>query len=190
MVIRRIQRPKRRIWLTAPKLCEPPEACITISILPWVGQTPPFDRESQSICGFISPVIAPWRSDEGQTMPLHHATRSRSFGWVASISSSTRGRPDGLKTHSPASSRVRMRPASLADRRLRRRNEPFRIRIRGVWVLCRGATMPPRQCRGLAHCRYLRCQTSRFSAASMIIWPSSFAKRAGRHLVWHIQHHL
>jgi hypothetical protein len=118
-----------RIWLTALKLCDPPETCITASVLPWVGRTAPSDSGIQSICVFIRPVIAPWRSGEDQTIPSLHATRSRNsrtLGCVASAPSSTSGSPDGLKNRTSAPSRVRMRPASSPDSRLklRGRSEP------------------------------------------------------------------
>ena len=78
MVSRRIQRPRMRSWFTALKLCDPPLTCITASVLPCVGRTPPIDSGIQSIWVFIMPVIAPWRSGEHHTMPSHHVTRSRS----------------------------------------------------------------------------------------------------------------
>ncbi len=79
----RIQRPSTRIWFTALKDCDPPETCMTASVLPWVGRTAPTDSGIQSICVFINPVIAPWRSGELQTMPSAHWTsscNSRTFG--------------------------------------------------------------------------------------------------------------
>ena len=41
IVIMRIQRPSTRSWLTALNDCEPPETCITASVLPCVGRTAP-----------------------------------------------------------------------------------------------------------------------------------------------------
>ncbi|OJU31701.1 MAG: hypothetical protein BGN94_09665 [Rhizobiales bacterium 68-8] len=55
----RIQRPSTRIWLTALKLCEPPETCMTARVRPCVGLTAPTERGSQSICAFITALIAP-----------------------------------------------------------------------------------------------------------------------------------
>jgi len=55
----RIQRPSTRIWLTALKLCEPPETCMTASVRPCVGLTAPTERGIQSICAFITALIAP-----------------------------------------------------------------------------------------------------------------------------------
>ena len=74
----RIQRPSTRIWLTALKLCEPPETSSTARVLPCVGRTAPPDSGSQSICDFSSPVMAPCRSGETQTMPSLHTASSRS----------------------------------------------------------------------------------------------------------------
>lgn len=59
MVNIRIQRPRIRIWFTALNDCDPPETCMTASVLPWVGRTAPTDNGIQSICVFINPVIAP-----------------------------------------------------------------------------------------------------------------------------------
>ena len=80
----RIQRPSTRIWFTALKDCEPPDTCITARVLPWVGRTAPDDSGIQSICDFMTPVIAPWRSGEHQTMPSDQAASWRNsctLGW-------------------------------------------------------------------------------------------------------------
>jgi hypothetical protein len=59
MVMSRIQRPRMRIRLTALKLCEPSDTCMTAGVLPCVGRTAPIDNGIQSICAFMMPVIAP-----------------------------------------------------------------------------------------------------------------------------------
>ena len=41
------------------ELCEPPETCITASVLPWVGRIPPNSSGRWSICAFMMPVIWP-----------------------------------------------------------------------------------------------------------------------------------
>jgi hypothetical protein len=97
IVTMRIQRPSTRNWFTALNDCEPPETCITASVLPCVGRTEPTASGIQSICAFMMPVIAPWRSGDVHTMPSDHCARSRSsctFGW-SSGSPSGSGRPRG-----------------------------------------------------------------------------------------------
>ena len=66
-----------RSWLTALKDCEPPLTCITASVLPWVGRTAPSESGIQSICAFMMPVIAPWRSGLHQTCPSDQADSAR-----------------------------------------------------------------------------------------------------------------
>jgi len=120
MVSIRIQRPKIRIWLTALKLCDPPQTWAMASVLPWVGRMPPIGASGiQSTCVFMMPVMAPWRSGLTQTMPSDHITSSRNsatLGWSA-CASSGRGRPEGLKVFVSAPSRVRMPAASSLSRR-------------------------------------------------------------------------
>src|SRR5690606_14292199 len=62
------------------KLCELPETeiCITASVRPWVGRIAP-STGGQSICAFVTPIIASWRSGMVQTWPSDHGQRSRSF---------------------------------------------------------------------------------------------------------------
>ena len=55
----RIQRPSTRIWLTALNDCDPPETCISASVLPCVGRTAPLVSGIQSIWHFMMPVMAP-----------------------------------------------------------------------------------------------------------------------------------
>ncbi|MNS62179.1 hypothetical protein D3C72_952290 [compost metagenome] len=50
MVTIRIQRPSRRRVLTALKLCEPPETCMTARVRPWVERMPPMLSGRWSIC--------------------------------------------------------------------------------------------------------------------------------------------
>lgn len=57
MVNMRIQRPRTRSWLTALKLWDPPQTCMTARVLPWVGRIPPMESGSQSICAFMMPVM-------------------------------------------------------------------------------------------------------------------------------------
>ncbi|CFN66606.1 Uncharacterised protein [Bordetella pertussis] len=120
MVSMRIQRPSTRIWFTALNDWDPPDTCMTASVLPWVGRIAPIDSGIQSICVFIRPLMAPCRSGELQIMPSAHRTSScssRTLGW-SSLASSTSGSPDGLNSRvSPPSAR-RSRAASSATRRL------------------------------------------------------------------------
>ena len=100
--------------------CEPPDTCITASVLPWVGRTEPVDSGIQSICVFMIPVMAPCRSGEHQTIPSDQAASSRSawtFGCVSGASSGS-GRPDGLKILTSAPSASSRRAASKLSRRL------------------------------------------------------------------------
>ena len=86
MVSMRIQRPSKRIWLTALKDCEPPLTSITASVLPCVGRTAPRASGIQSIWLFKMPVMAPWRSGEHHTMPSDQAASVRNsctFGWLS-----------------------------------------------------------------------------------------------------------
>ena len=46
--------------------CDPPDPCITASVLPCVGRTAPIASGIQSICAFMMPVIAPCRSGLGR----------------------------------------------------------------------------------------------------------------------------
>ena len=120
MVSMRIQRPSTRSWFTALKDCEPPETCITASVLPWVGRIAPELSGIQSICAFMMPVMAPWRSGEHHTMPSAHCAASRSsttLGWVSGASSG-RGRPDGSKMRVSPPSACSRRAASCASSRL------------------------------------------------------------------------
>ena len=55
----RIQQPGMRIWLTALKLCDPPQTCINASVLTYVGRIPSIASGNQSICSFIMPDIVP-----------------------------------------------------------------------------------------------------------------------------------
>ena len=102
---------------------------MTASVLPCVGRTAPSASGIQSICAFMMPVIAPWRSGEHQTMPSDHVDESRSsctFGWSAGASSGS-GRPRGIEDARLARrSRRRMRAASSEASRLneRSRSEP------------------------------------------------------------------
>ena len=116
----RIQRPSTRSWLTALNDCDPPETCITARVLPWVGRTAPTASGIQSICAFMMPVMAPWRSGEHQTMPSAHCASSRSsttFGWESGASSG-KGSPEGSKMRvSPPIARS-SRAASWVTRRL------------------------------------------------------------------------
>ena len=68
----RIQRPRTRRPLTALKDCEPPQTCITASVRPWVGRTPPSLSGSQSIWLLKTPLMAPCRSGLHQTWPSDH----------------------------------------------------------------------------------------------------------------------
>lgn len=124
----RIQRPSTRIWFTALKLCEPPETCITASVRPCVGRIAPIDSGIQSICAFITPVIAPWRSGLVQTWPSDHRHRSRSsctLGCDGSASSGS-GRPLAWNTRvSQPKCRSRRSASSVAKRlQERSRSEP------------------------------------------------------------------
>ncbi len=104
IVIMRIQRPRMRNWLTALNDCEPPETSITASVLPWVGRTAPMFNGIQSICAFMMPLIAPWRSGDVQTMPSAQAADSRSSCTLGCVSGapSGNGRPAGSKTRTSA----------------------------------------------------------------------------------------
>lgn len=115
-----IQRPRIRIWFTALKDCDPPQTCITASVLPCEGRTAPSLKGIQSICAFITALIAPCRSGELHTIPSHHLTSSRSsvtFGCVSGASSG-RGKPEGLNSLTSAPIAVSRRPASSAAKRL------------------------------------------------------------------------
>ncbi len=97
MVIIRIQRPRMRSALTALKDCEPAFTCITASVRPCVGRTPPLSSGSQSIWLLKMPVMVPCRSGEHQTCPSDQSDSARSsatFGCVAGASSGC-GRPRG-----------------------------------------------------------------------------------------------
>ena len=110
----RIQRPRMRIWLTALNDCEPPDTSITASVLPCVGRTAPTLSGIQSICDFITPVIAPWRSGEVHTMPSAQAAASRNsctLGWVSGAPSG-RGKPAGSNTRTSPPIAVSSRAAS------------------------------------------------------------------------------
>ncbi|MNU80370.1 hypothetical protein D3C71_700010 [compost metagenome] len=120
MVIIRIHLPRIRIWFTALKDWLPPETSMTASVLPCVGRTDPTARGIQSICDFMMPVIAPWRSGLTQTCPSDHWESSRNsftFGWLAGASSG-KGRPFGSNIRTSQPSRSSSRPASNASRRL------------------------------------------------------------------------
>ena len=141
----RIQRPKTRIWLTALNDCEPPETCMTASVLPCVGRTAPLVNGIQSICDFITPVMAPWRSGDVQTMPSLHSASARSsttLGWESGASSG-RGRPLGLNVRVSAPIASSNRAASSLASRLyeRSRTEPYSSKMRGGWLLtcCAGS---------------------------------------------------
>ncbi len=120
IVIIRIQRPRIRIWLTALKDWLPPETSMTASVLPCVGRTEPTESGIQSICDFITPVIAPCRSGLTQTCPCDHCESARSswtFGWLAGASSGS-GKPLGSNMRTSHPSRSSSRRASNARRRL------------------------------------------------------------------------
>lgn len=112
----RIQRPRIRIWLTALKDCEPPQTCITASVLPCEGRTAPSHNGIQSICAFITPC----RSGELHTIPSHHLTRLRNSVTLGCVpgASSGRGKPEGLKNFTSAPIAISRRPASSAAKRL------------------------------------------------------------------------
>jgi hypothetical protein len=78
IVTMRIHRPSSRSVFTALKLCEPPDTCMTASVRPCVGLTPPSASGKWSICAFIRPVIWPCRSGLHQTCPSDQIDSSRS----------------------------------------------------------------------------------------------------------------
>ncbi|MNS75337.1 hypothetical protein D3C72_1088510 [compost metagenome] len=134
----RIQRPSTRSWLTTLNDCEPPQTCITARVLPCVGRTAPMLSGIQSICDLNTPVIAPWRSGEHQTMPSDQSTKSRSsltMGW-SSATSSASGKPEGLKIRVSAPKCSSSRAASSVSKRLKARSrvDPYRSRMRGLCV--------------------------------------------------------
>ena len=120
MVTIRIQRPSTRMALTALNDCEPPDTCMTASVRPCVGRTPPLSSGSQSIWHFMMPVRVPWRSGLTQTCPSDHRDNARSsatFGWSAGTLSGS-GRSRGSKIRVSAPMRRRRRAASSARKRL------------------------------------------------------------------------
>ncbi len=128
MVSMRIQRPSTRSWFTALKDCEPPQTCITASVLPWVGRTAPSASGIQSICAFITAVIAPCRSGEHHTCPSDHCTSSRSsctLGCSTGAPSGS-GRSCGSKMRVSAPNACSRRAHSSTTSRLneRSRREP------------------------------------------------------------------
>jgi len=62
-------------WMAQP--ADPPLTCITASVFPWVGRTLPIESGIQSICAFITALIAPCRSGLHQTWPSDQADASR-----------------------------------------------------------------------------------------------------------------
>src|SRR6266849_5094163 len=137
MVIIRIHRPSTRSWLIALNDCDPPLTCMTARVLPCVGRTAPIASGIQSICAFMIPVIAPWRSGLHHTWPSDHADSSRSswtFSCVAGASSG-RGRPEGSNIPVSAPKACSRSAASIVAKRLndRSRSEPYSSKMRGRW---------------------------------------------------------
>ncbi len=135
----RIQRPSTRSWLTTLNDCEPPQTCITASVLPWVGRTAPRARGIQSICALNTADSAPCRSGEHHTWPSDHCIRARNsctLGCSTGASSGS-GKPDGSKIRVSAPKCSSRRAASSTSRRLKERSrvDPYSSRMRGLWLL-------------------------------------------------------
>jgi len=111
---------------------------MTASVRPCVGRTLPTSRGIQSICAFMMPEMAPWRSGLHQTWPSDHADNARSsctLGWSGVVLSGN-GRSRGSNIRVSAPSRSNMRAASSTRSRLneRLRSEPYSSRMRGRCV--------------------------------------------------------